>query len=114
MSARVIITAVVESFVKQTLLYDFYGCLLTERQREIYEAYALENYSLAEIADGLHISRQAVYDNIKRCNSLLEEYEEKLALVSKFVEIKEELSGIENCTDLEEARSRAKKIRQML
>ena len=111
---RYIIGAVVEGFVKQSLLYDFYGSLLTQRQREVYEAYFLENYSLAETAEGFGISRQAVYDLIKRCCRLLEEYEEKLGLVERFINIKEEISKIENCSDLETAKSIALKIKDML
>lgn len=109
-----IIGPVVESFVKQSLLYDFYGSLLTDRQREIYEAYVLENYSLAEIADGFEISRQAVYDNIKRTEGALSEYEEKLGLVEKFLHIKEELSRIEGCEDISEAKKIAKNIALLL
>ena len=103
-----------ESFVKQSLLYDFYGCLLTQRQREIYEAYALKDYSLAEIAEGFKISRQAVYDNIKRTGAALSEYEEKLGLVEKFINIKEEVSRIESCRDLDQAKKIAENIVEML
>lgn len=110
----VIIGGVVESFVKQSLLYDFYGSLLTGRQREIYEAWALEDYSPAEIADGLDISRQAVHDIIRRTKATLEEYEEKLRLVEKFLGIKEEIAKIESCTSLDEAKQTAKNIESML
>lgn len=103
-----------ESFVEQSLLYDFYSSLLTDRQREVYEAYALENYSLAEIADGLGISRQAVYDIIKRSEAALKGYEEKLGLVERFINIKKEVSRIENCNDLSEAKKIAEHIVDML
>ena len=112
--SAVIIGGVVESFVKQSLLYDFYGSLLTGRQREIYEAWALYDYSPAEIADGLDISRQAVHDIIRRTNAALEEYEEKLRLVEKFLKIKEETAKIESCTSLDEAKQTAKNIEGML
>ena len=72
-----------EKFVEQTLLYDFYGELLTAHQRRIYEDVILNDYSLSEVADELGISRQGVHDNIKRCNKALEEYEDKLHLVEK-------------------------------
>lgn len=88
--------------------------LLTERQREIYEAYALENYSLAEIADGFRISRQAVYDNIKRTEGVLAGYEEKLGLVGKFTDIKNRLEKIKSCTDIEEAKKIAGEISDLL
>ena len=110
----VIIRRVVENFVKQSLLYDFYGLLLTKRQREIYEAYVLEDYSAAEIADGFKISRQAVHDNIKRTQGVLSEYEEKLGLVEKFLNIKEEVSKIESCEDLDQAKKIAENIVEML
>lgn len=111
---RFIIPAVVENFVKQSLLYDFYGQLLTERQREIYEAWANEDYSPAEIADGFSISRQAVHDNIKRTNAALLEYESKLHLVEKFLEIKAEVEKIESCRELSQAKEIAANIVEML
>ena len=76
-----------ERFVEQTLLYDFYGELLTERQQQVYESVVLEDYSLSEVAEDLGISRQGVHDMIKRCNHTLEEYEAKLHLVEKFLNI---------------------------
>ena len=66
---------------QQTLLYDFYGELLTEHQRRIYEDVVLNDYSLSEVAADLGISRQGVHDNVKRCNKILSDYEEKLHLV---------------------------------
>lgn len=74
-----------EKFVEQTLLYDFYGELLTERQQQVYESVVLEDYSLSEVAENLGISRQGVHDMIKRCNHTLEEYESRLHLVEKFL-----------------------------
>lgn len=74
----------IEKIVKQSLLYDFYGELLTEHQRNIYEAAVFEDLSLAEIALDAGISRQGVHDLLKRCNRILEEYESKLHLVEKF------------------------------
>lgn len=83
-----------EKFVEQTLLFDFYGELLTAHQRRIYEDVVLNDYSLSEVADDLGISRQGVHDNIKRCNKALEDYEAKLHLVEKFVNIKEKIHQI--------------------
>ncbi len=99
-----------DSFVEQSLLYDFYGDLLTEHQKEIYESYISENLSLAEIAQEKKISRQGVHDTIKRCNRLLGEYEEKLGLVKKFLEIKELVKEIENSESLEAAKETAAAI----
>lgn len=73
-----------ENIVKQSLLYDFYGELLTEHQRAVYEDAVFNDMSLGEIAQERGISRQGVHDLIRRCDRTLEGYEEKLHLVSKF------------------------------
>ena len=83
-----------EKFVEQTLLYDFYGELLTERQQLVYESVVLEDYSLSEVAEDLGISRQGVHDMIKRCNHTLEEYESRLHLVEKFLCIRKQVQKI--------------------
>ena len=83
-----------EKFVERTLLYDFYGELLTKRQQQIYESVVLEDYSLSEVAEELNISRQGVHDMIRRCDKALEGYEEKLHLVEKFLSIKEKVAQI--------------------
>ena len=93
-----------EKFVEQTLLYDFYGELLTERQQQIYESVVLEDYSLSEVAEDLGISRQGVHDMIRRCNHTLEEYEKKLHLVEKFLCIKEQVLRISQLADKYHAR----------
>lgn len=77
-----------EEILEQALLYDFYGELLTEHQKEIYEQFVLEDLSLGEIARDAGISRQGVHDLIKRCNKTLQGYEDKLHLVEKFLTIK--------------------------
>ena len=83
-----------EKFVEQTLLYDFYGELLTERQQQVYESVVLEDYSLSEVAENLGISRQGVHDMIKRCNHTLEEYESRLHLVETFLCIRKQVQKI--------------------
>ena len=85
-----------ERFVRQSLLYDFYGDLLTDHQKSIYESYVLDNLSLAEIADEEGISRQGVHDTIKRCNALLDGYEDKLKLVDRFLKIRENVARIQS------------------
>ena len=86
-----------EKILEQTLLYDFYGELLTEHQKQIYELY-LDDLSLSEIANELGISRQGVHDLIKRCNKILDGYEEKLRLVQKFITAKEKVNEIHMLT----------------
>lgn len=84
-----------EKILEQTLLYDFYGELLTEHQKQIYEDVVLNDYSFSEVASEQGISRQGVHDLIKRCNKILQEYESKLHLVEKFVTIKSQIEEIE-------------------
>ena len=66
------------------MLFDFYGELLTPRQKEIFKLYYYEDLSLGEIADIEKISRQAVYDFLQRGEEILSDYEQKLGLVSMF------------------------------
>ena len=77
-----------EKIVEQTLLYDFYGELLTAHQKRVYEAVVFNDMSLSEIAQEQGISRQGVHDLIKRCNKILQDYEAKLHLVERFVQAK--------------------------
>ncbi len=77
-----------EKIVEQGLLYDFYGELLTEHQKKIYEDAIFGDLSLGEIAEVYGISRQGVHDLIKRCNATLQGYEDKLHLVQRFMSIK--------------------------
>lgn len=72
--------------MRMNYLFDYYQGLLTEKQRNYLELYYLQDYALSEIAETFHVSRQAVYDNIKRTDELLEEYETKLQLFKKFKE----------------------------
>lgn len=97
-----------DEILKQTLLYDFYGELLTEHQKEIYSQVVLEDYSLSEIAKEAGISRQGVHDLIKRCNKTLEDYEEKLHLVEKFMSVREKVHQID--TILENYENQDEKI----
>lgn len=75
-------------------LYDFYGELLNEHRRSIFESYVLEDLSLSEIADINSISRQAAHDVVKRSVKALEEYETKLGLLKKFLSIREDAEKI--------------------
>ena len=73
-----------EKTTRMNFLFDFYQALLTDKQRSYLELYYLDDHSLGEIAESYNISRQAVYDNIRRTEAMLEEYEEKLNLFEKF------------------------------
>ena len=79
----------IEERVELSLLYDFYGALLKEDQRRMFEASILDDYNLAEIAEDENITRQGVHDAIKRACKQLREYEQKLGLVEKFEKQKE-------------------------
>ncbi len=85
--------------LEQALLYDFYGELLTEHQKEIYEQFVLEDLSLSEIAESEGISRQGVHDLVKRCQKALEDYEDKLHLVKRFLSVKEKVQEINQVID---------------
>lgn len=87
-----------DEILKQALLYDFYGELLTAHQKEIYEEVVLDDCSLSEVAESHGISRQGVHDLIKRCQKMLEGYEEKLQLVEKFCNVKAKVERIEQLT----------------
>lgn len=86
------------SLVKTTrinFLFDFYQSLLTDKQREYMNLYYLEDLSLGEIAGEHSVSRQAVYDNVRRTEALLEDYEAKLNLFSKHQKRMELVENIE-------------------
>lgn len=70
--------------LRMNYLFDFYQTLLTEKQRNYMELFYLRDYSLSEIAETFDVSRQAVYDNIRRTGDLVEDYETKLKLYEKF------------------------------
>lgn len=88
-----------EDIYKQTLLYDFYGELLTEHQRSIYEDAVYNDMSLGEIAEEQGISRQGVHDLIRRCDKTLGDYENKLHLVEKFQDARQRVCRIAELTE---------------
>ncbi len=69
--------------LEMTLLYDYYGELLTDRQRMCFDLYYNQDYSLSEIAQELQVSRQGVYDNLSRAEALLRNMEEKTGCVQR-------------------------------
>lgn len=89
---------VMEEKIRQGYLYDFYGELLNDHQRSIFEAYVLEDLSLAEVAEAQGISRQGVHDLIRRCTKTLEDYESRLHLIDKFMHIRDKVDEIRTLT----------------
>ena len=77
-----------------TLLYDFYGDLLTDRQKEFYDLYHNEDLSLAEIAENAGITRQGVRDVLVRAEATLNELEEKTGLIQRFLKVRAGLNSI--------------------
>lgn len=92
----VIRRCIVEKIVEQSLLYDFYGELLTQHQRRIYEDVVFNDYTLSEVAEDEGISRQGVHDLIKRCDKQLKGYEEKLHLMGRFMQTKKDVELIKS------------------
>ena len=79
---------------RMTMLYDFYGEILTERQREFYDLYYNEDLSLAEIAENYGISRQGVRDVIVRAESVMTEIEDKTGIVKRFMGLRGKIDAI--------------------
>lgn len=77
-------------------LFEFYGVLLTPKQKGYLSLYYGDDYSLGEIAEEFKVSRQAVYDNIKRTEKILTDYENKLHLVEDFMSRRELLDQLKN------------------
>lgn len=99
-----------EEFEYKGMLYDFYGELLTQHQKKIYEDVIFHDLSLSEIADEQGISRQGVHDLIKRCDKILAGYEEKLHLVEKFARIKHNIQQINQLTEDEQIKRLSNEI----
>ncbi|WP_017471860.1 putative DNA-binding protein [Amphibacillus jilinensis] len=93
-----------EKTTRINFLLDFYQALLTPKQRNYMELYYLEDYSLGEISEAFNVSRQAVYDNIRRTESMLESYEDKLKLYKKFLERQALLNKLSDAVEPYEAK----------
>ena len=93
---------------KSSLLYDFYGELLTEHQKEIYEDFILNDLSLGEIAQD-----RGVHDLVKRCDKILNGYEEKLHLVERFTKTKEDVAEICKLADEPDNQCNVNRIKQI-
>ena len=94
-----------EDRLKRSMLLDYYGELLTPRQRECYELHYNDDLSLSEIAEQCGISRQGAWDNIRRASEALEEMEEKTGLIRRLSETERHLRHLRML--LKEMRSRA-------
>jgi len=79
-----------------TMLFDFYGELLTERQREFFDLYYNEDLSLSEIAENSGISRQGVRDVIVRAEAVMQEVEDKTGLIRRFYQMQQHIADIES------------------
>lgn len=88
-----------DKVTKITLMYDFYGQLLTDKQQRFVELYYGNDYSLGEIAEGFNVSRQAVHDTLKRTENMLRNYEDKLRLVERYLTQRHKLSEVARLLD---------------
>lgn len=84
---------------RMTLLFDFYGDMLTDRQKEFYDLYYNEDLSLAEIAENYGITRQGVRDVIVRAEGILTELEDKTGIIRRFQKMQEQLDEIAGYAD---------------
>ncbi|PRX26663.1 hypothetical protein BX659_11927 [Orenia metallireducens] len=101
---KVILLLNIDKVVRVARLFSFYAPLLTERQQEFIRLYYHHDLSLGEIAKQQGISRQAVYDNLKRSEESLEDYEEKLRLLKYYDGIRDELDRLNNMVEKIEPR----------
>lgn len=83
------------SRIQNAMLFDFYGELLTDKQHEYFDLHYNEDYSLAEIAEMSGISRQGVWDIIKRAEAALTEVEDKTGLIKRFMERNTQIEELE-------------------
>ena len=81
---------------RMTMLFDFYGEILTDRQKEFFDLYYNEDLSLAEIAENYGISRQGVRDVIVRAEAAMTELEDKTGLIRRFMQMQKKAQGIED------------------
>ena len=84
---------------RMTMLFDFYGELLTERQKEFFDLYYNEDLSLSEIAENNGISRQGVRDVIVRAEAAMQEIEDKTGLIRRFMQMQANLNAIQDAAN---------------
>ncbi len=102
-----------DQVLKRSLLYDFYGELLTEHQRSVYEEVVLNDLSFSEAAEMFGISRQGVHELVKRCGRILEDYESRLHLVERFLRIRKDVRQIREISAQYETMDQAVLARQV-
>ena len=102
-----------EEKIELGYLYDFYGELLNEHQRRIYEDFVLNDLSLGEIAQEEGISRQGVSDLLKRFTKKLSDYERKLHLVEKFMSVKQDVERIRVLSEAFSEQNKQEVIREI-
>ena len=99
-----------EDRLMQSMLLDFYGELLTDKQRECYDLHVNEDLSLSEIAEQSGVSRQGVWDNIRRAEAALRQTEEKTGLIRRFRQTRQSLESLRaplrELAELSEGRAR--------
>lgn len=102
-----------KEIARRALLYDFYGELLTDHQKKVYEDAVMNDFSLSELAEEYGVSRQGIHDLLKRSDAILEEYEKKLGLLKRFETLKSTAKSIQG--DLENLKEiSSKKERNLL
>ena len=89
----------IDDITQASLLYDFYGQLLSKRQSQVMELYHEENLSLSEIASEFNISRQGVHDALKNAEKARSEYDRQLGLVEKFSKSSDAVRKIDRIRD---------------
>ena len=88
-----------DKITEASLLYDFYGQLLTKRKQDVMELYHEENLSLAEIAENAGISRQGVRDVIVRAEAAMQEVEDKTGIIKRFEAQRPHLDAISKAAE---------------
>ncbi|SES66858.1 hypothetical protein SAMN05660297_00168 [Natronincola peptidivorans] len=111
----------IEKKIEISMLYDFYNQLLTAKQRDMIDLYYNQDLSLGEIAQELQISRQAVYDTIKRTEKILYDYEKKLKLfglfnskIASIEKLKEKVLQLEEMIELDSSKKELKEEIKMM
>ncbi len=99
---------VMDDIARKNMLFDFYGDLLTDHQKTIYEDAVYNDCSLSELAEEYSISRQGVHDLLRRCDRILEDYEDKLGLVERFNKLREIALKIEEISGDDEVKKLAR------